>query len=925
MSNQVNFRLSLARKALPFFLIFVLLAGVGTSPARAQVAKDINISFEKHVLPNGLTVILHEDHKAPIVAFNVWYHVGSKNEKPGKTGFAHLFEHLMFNGSEHYNDDFFKALQKVGTTDVNGTTNEDRTNYFETVPVPALDLVLWLESDRMGHLKGAIDQAKLDEQRGVVQNELRQYANEPYSIAEELLAKALFPAGHPYSWTVGGSIEDLDRASLQDVHDWFANYYGPNNAVVVIAGDINPREVLEKVQKYFGSIPPSPPVARHTAWVAKRSGEQRQKVEDRVSQARIYLAWNIPQWGTAEADYLDLASSILGEGKNSRLYKRLVYDEQIASSVSAYVDLREIAGLFIIMADVKPGVEMPRLERAIKEELVRFLKDGPEPGELERVKTGYLTDFIRGIEKIGGFSGKCDILARSQVFGGRPDYYQENLRHVREATPQVVRETALKWLSDGDYVLEIHPYPQLEASKTDVDRSRMPEPTSAPEARFPEIQKATLSNGLKIILAERHTIPYVRLGLMVDAGYAADQYALPGTAYFTMQMLDEGTSRRSSLQVSEELAQLGAELGASSALDFSYVSLGVLKENLDKALDIYADVILNPAFPEADFQRLKKIQIARIQQEKFAPTTLAIRVLPKLIFGEGHAYGNPLTGTGYEHTVQKMTREDLKKFHQTWFKPNHSTLIVTGDITLAEIKPKLEKIFQTWRPGEVPRKNLAPVRPRSNPTVYLIDKPGAPQSMVMAGLPVPSPADPDDLAIDLMNFILGGDFVSRINMNIRENKHWSYGAFSVILPARAQRPFIAVAPVQLDRTKETIQELTAEMEGMLGKKPVTEEEYRNALSSRINQLPGQWETMAAVENSLVEMANFKLPDDYFQKYAGRIRQLKIEDINRAARKVLQPGSLVWVVVGDRSKIEKSLRELGLGEIVYLDGDGNQIK
>lgn len=925
MNNQRNFQIQPAIRALTFLLIVVLLSGTWPTVARAQSSTDIDIAFQKHVLPNGLTVILHEDHKAPIVAFNVWYHVGSKNEKPGKTGFAHLFEHLMFNGSEHYNDDFFKALQKVGTTDINGTTNEDRTNYFETVPVPALDLVLWLESDRMGHLKAAIDQAKLDEQRGVVQNELRQYANEPYSVAEELLARALFPAGHPYSWTVGGSIEDLDRASLQDVHDWFATYYGPNNAVVVIAGDINPKEVLEKVNRYFGSIPPSPPVARHTAWVARRSGEQRQRVEDRVSQARIYLAWNIPQWGTAEADYLDLASSILGEGKNSRLYKRLVYDEQIASSVSAFVDLREIAGVFFITADVRPGVDLARLEQAIKEELVRFLKDGPEPGELERVKTGYLSNFVRGIEKIGGFSGKCDILARSQVFGGRPDYYKENLKHVREATTQVIRETAARWLSDGVYVLEIHPYPQLSASQTDVDRSRMPEPAATPEARFPEIQKAILSNGLRIILAERHTIPYVRLGLMVDAGYAADQLALPGTAYFAMQMLDEGTARRSSLQVSEELAQLGAELGASSALDFSYVSLGVLKENLDRALDIYADVILNPAFPEADFQRLKKIQIARIQQEKFAPTTLAIRVLPKLIFGEGHAYGNPLTGTGYEQTVQKITREDLKKFHQTWFKPNHSTLVVTGDITLAEIKPRLEKLFQNWRPGDIPRKNLAAVRPRSKPAVYLIDKPGAPQSMVMAGLPAPSPADPDDLAIDLMNYIFGGDFVSRINMNIRENKHWSYGAFSVILPARAQRAFIAVAPVQLDKTRETIQELTAEMEGMLGKKPVTGEEFGNALGSRVNQLPGQWETMAAVENSLVEMVNFRLPDDYFQKYAGRIRQLKIEDINRAARKVLQPASLVWVVVGDRSQVEKPLRELGLGEIVYLDGDGNPVK
>lgn len=891
----------------------------------AQTKDVVEIKYEKHVLPNGLTVILHEDHKAPIVAFNVWYHVGSKNEKPGKTGFAHLFEHLMFNGSEHYNDDFFKPLQKIGATDLNGTTNEDRTNYFETVPVSALDLVLWLESDRMGHLKGAIDQAKLDEQRGVVQNELRQYANEPYSVAEELMAKALFPAGHPYSWTVGGSIEDLDRATLQDVHDWFSTYYGPNNAVVVIAGDINPKEVLEKVKKYFGDIPPSPPVARYTAWIAKRTGESRQVVQDRVSQPRLYLAWNIPQWGTVDGNRLDLAAAILGGDKNSRLYKRLVYDEQIASSVSAFADLREIAGIFYIMADVKPGVEISRVEKIIKEELGRFLKEGPQPKELERVRATYLADFLRGIEKVGGFSGKCDLLARAETFTGRPDYYKENLRIIRETSVQDIKEASNRWLADGVYVLEIHPYPQLTTIKTEVDRSRMPEPQAAPSARFPELQTTTLSNGLKVILAERHTIPYVNFALVVDAGYAADQFARPGTASLAMQMLDEGTARRSSLEISEELAMLGASLSTGSGLDYSLVTLGTIKEKLDQALDVYADVILNPSFPEKDFERVKKIQLDRIQQEKFSPISMALRVLPKLVFGENHAYSLPFTGSGYEDTVAKITREDLVKFHQSWFKPNHSTLIVVGDTNLAEIKPRLEKIFASWKPGDIPKKNIKPVPLRQKPALYVIDKPGAPQSMILAALPAPPASDPDRLAIELMNQIFGGDFVSRINMNIRENKHWSYGVFSAYLAARGQGPFIMVAPVQQDKTKETVQELLGEINGLLGQKPITREEYLNTKNSEINKLPGQWETMSAVAGSLVEMVNFNLPEDYYQKYPQKIAQLKIEDLSRAARKVLHPESLIWVVVGDRAKIEKSLHELELGEIVYLDADGQPIK
>jgi len=403
--------------------VAALLVGllVLAAPVRAAETAKVDIPFQKFTLDNGLVLLVHEDHKAPIVAFNVWYHVGSKNEVAGKTGFAHLFEHLMFNGSENYNDDYFKPMQKIGATDLNGTTNEDRTNYFENVPVSALDLVLWMESDRMGHLKGAISQAKLDEQRGVVQNELRQYHNEPYSVAEELIIRGTYPPGHPYSWPVVGSIEDLSNAKLDDVHKWFSSYYGPNNAVVVVAGDIDAKTALEKVKKYFGDIPPSPPISRHATWVAKRTGTHRENAQDRVPQARIYKVWNVPGWGTMCADNLNLVSSILADGKTSRLYKRLVYDDQLATSVKAYIDEREIAGLFTIQADAKPGVELSKVEKAIDEELAKFLAEGPTAKELERVKTQFAAGFVKGVERIGGFGGKSDILASSMVNGGSPD------------------------------------------------------------------------------------------------------------------------------------------------------------------------------------------------------------------------------------------------------------------------------------------------------------------------------------------------------------------------------------------------------------------------------------------------------------------------------------------------------------------------
>jgi zinc protease len=903
----------------------IVLLGVLAAPVRAAETAKVDIPFQKFVLDNGLTLIVHEDHKAPIVAFNVWYHVGSKNEVAGKTGFAHLFEHLMFNGTENYDDDYFKPMQKVGATDMNGTTSEDRTNYFENVPVPALDLVLWMESDRMGHLKGAISQAKLDEQRGVVQNELRQGQNEPYSVTEDLILRGTYPPEHPYSWSVGGSIEDLNNAKLEDVQKWFSTYYGPNNAVVVIAGDIDAKTALDKVKKYFGDIPASPPVARQSAWVAKRTGSHRQSVQDRVSQARIYKVWNVPGWGTECADKLDLVSSILADGKTSRLYKRLVYDDQLATSVNAYINTREIAGAFAIQADARPGVELSKVEKAIDEELAKFLAEGPTAKELERVRTQYAARFVKGVERIGGFGGKSDILATSMVFGGSPDAYKTTFKHIDEATPETLKESANHWLSDGVYILEVTPYPAYAAAKEGADRKTMPAAGAPPAVQFPAVQRATLSNGLKIVLAERHTIPFINVALVVDAGYAADKGGILGTSSLAMSMLDEGTAKRSSLQISEELAQLGAELGTGSGLDTCGVSLSTLKDKLDPALDIFADVILDPAFPEADFKRLQKIQIAQIAQEKNVPIYMALRVLPKLIYGAGHPYGSPFTGTGDEASVTKLTREDLIKFHKTWFKPGNATLIVVGDTTLAEIKPRIEKLFKAWQAGPVPAKDIKAVPVQAKSAVYIIDKPGAPQSVVICGEPAPPSADPEAIAIETMNDILGGDFVSRINMNIRENKHWSYGAQSVLIGAKGQRPFFAFAPVQSDKTKETIVEIKGELEGILGKKPITNDEFQNAKNNKILGLPGQWETMAAVQASLGEIVRFGFPDDYFQKYSGRVQKLTIDDLAKAAKKTVHPEAMIWVVVGDRSQIEPKIKELGFSQVIAIDADGNVVK
>src|SRR6266513_2629634 len=896
-----------------------------TRAVRAATAPAaITIPYQRFVLKNGLTLLVHEDHKAPIVAVNIWYPVGSKNERPGRTGFAHLFEHLMFNGSEHFNDDYFQPFERIGATDQNGTTNNDRTNYFENVPTTALDVALWMESDRMGHLLGVIDTAKVNEQRGVVQNEKRQGENQPYGKVNLLMAEGAFPAGHPYSWTVIGSMEDLNAASVEDVKNWFRTYYGPNNAVIVLAGDITPDVAQQKVEQYFGDIPATPPIARQDVWIAKRTGTHREIMQDRVPQARIYKQWNVPQFGSADGDYLDLVTDVLAAGKTSRLYKRLVYDEQTATDVAAYVDLREMGGQLVIRATAKPGGDLDRVERGIDEELAKFIRTGPTPSELRRVKTANRASFIRGIERIGGFGGTSDVLAMNEVYAGNADHYQVTRQRIASATAAELRGAAARWLSDGDLVVEVRPYPAYDVVASGADRSKLPAAGTPPDARFPAIARATLPNGLKSVLAERHSIPQVNLTLLVDAGYAADQFATPGTASLALDMLDEGTTRRTALQISDTLSQLGANLGTGSQLDVSSVQLSTLKENLDPALDIFADVVLNPAFPQADFQRQQRQRVARIQREKVQPVQMALRVFPQLLYGAKHAYGNPLTGSGTEESVTRMTRDDLVRFHRTWFKPNHATLVVVGDISLAEIQPKLARLFIGWQAGDVPQKNVSAVADQPRPLVYSLDRPGSEQSIIFAADLAAPKANQHEYASEAMTSLLGGQFTSRVNMNLREDKHWSYGAFTLVWDARGQRPFIAYAPVQTDKTKESMIEVDRELRGILGPKPIADDELAKAQANLTLTLPGTWETMDAVQGSLEQMVTFGLDDRYYETYAQRVRALTIPDAATAAQDAIRPDHLVWVVVGDRAKIEPGIRELNLGEIRFLDANGKPL-
>ncbi|HEX3164772.1 MAG TPA: pitrilysin family protein [Chitinophagaceae bacterium] len=910
-----------------FFFVAVIL-GVLAPIANSQSTSfpDIDIPYKKFVLENGLRLLVHEDHKAPIVAVNIWYHVGSKNEKPGKSGFAHLFEHLMFNGSENYNKDYFKLMESIGATDLNGTTNEDRTNYFQNIPISALDQVLWLESDRMGHLLGVIDSARLNEQRGVVQNEKRQGENQPYAISWELTEKSTYPVGHPYSWTVIGSMEDLNAASLDDVKEWFKTYYGPNNAVLVIAGDIDAQTALQKVKKYFADIPPSPPISKHQEWIAKMTGKHRQVAQDRVPQSRIQKTWNVSPWGTKDAVLLDLLTSILTSGKPSRLYKRLRYDEELVNNVSSFLDDRQISSQFYIQADAKPGIELAKVESVINEELKKILRDGVTPEELTRVKTQYFANFVKGMERIGGFGGKSDILAQNEVYGGSGDYYKTIHKWIKEATPADIKRVANEWLSDGEYALEIHPYPEINANLSDrADRTALPPLAAIAPVKFPDVQEFTLSNGLKVMFAQRSSVPVINMNLVMDAGFAADQSAKPGTARLAMNMLREGTKTRNSIQISDEILNLGLSLAVFSSLDNSNITMNALKSNFDKSLDLFADVLLNPIFPEKDLARLKKEQLLSIKQEQSQPFGMALRMLPKLIYGEGHAYSNPFSGSGTEESVASITKADVVKFHQTWLAPNSSTLIVVGDITAAELKNKLEAKLAGWKQKQVPAKNIANANASGVKKVFIIDKPDALQSILMLGQLAPTGQSNDWVNMDMMNRILGGEFTSRINMNLREDKHWSYGAGSILLDTKGQSMFVGYAPVQTDKSAESATEMKKEMENFIGTNPATQEEFNKVQANAVMQLPGGWETNGAVVAALEEQVKYNRGKDYWPNYANKIKNLSLKDIQLAATKVIQPGQMTWLIVGDRKKIEKSIRDLNLGEVHFITTEGKETK
>ncbi len=926
-----------------FMLVWLALGAILAGPVAAQAPKAavaaaaplsalvqaVDIPNESFTLPNGLRVVVHTDRKAPIVAVSVWFHIGSKDEPEGKSGFAHLYEHLLFYGSENNDENFFNKMNSIGATDLNGSTWLDRTNYYETVPTPALELALFLESDRMGHLLGAVTQEKIDAQRAVVQNEKRMGDNNPMGLTQYATLEALFPPGHPYRHSTIGSMADLAAASMSDVRSWFRNNYGPNNAVLVLAGDIDVATARPMVERYFGAIPRGPEIKRFPAPVPVWTTTRRLTMYDKIPTADIGFNWVVP--GQLEADSIltNIATTVLAGGSSSRLYNDLVRDKKLAVSVSGGTQAFEKVSFASISATAAPGVDPKLLEARMDVLITEFLKTGPTADEVSRVATRAVAGTIRGLEQVGGDSGKAVTLAESALYAGDPNFFKTELARYAAATPETVLAAARKWLSRGDFRLTVMPGERPAAEEAPLPASAKPEDATPitrikrmdapkvaglPDFAAPKIERATLSNGLKVELAQRDAVPVVRIMLNLAAGHGADDRAMLGVQGMALSLLDEGAAGMTGPQIAEARERLGASISAGASTDRTQLSLNALKPNLGASLALFADVVQRPDFPAAEVERVRGQTLAGIDQELSDPASTLQRLVSPLLYGTAHPYGVPSTGSGTPEGVKAVTRGALQAWHKRWVRPDNGIIHVVGDITLAELLPQLEASFGTWKPDAGLTKGsitFPPIPMATSARIILIDKPGSPQSYIRSGIVLPVKGKDDDIALGAAQTVLGGLPTSRLITNLRETKGWAYYAGSGLSSASEELVALTIAPVQTDKTGDSIAEIISDLDALAsGKRPITQAERDEAVNSTIRSLPGDFESGGTLLGTMARNATLGRPDDYFAKLGARMEALTVADLNAAAKR-LSSANLLWTVVGDRKLVEPQLKKLGL--------------
>ncbi|MDP3803887.1 pitrilysin family protein [Brevundimonas sp.] len=916
-----------------FAAVIALMMVAGAPPVMAQVpasqlARSVDIPFEAFTLDNGLRVVVHTDRKAPVVAVAAWYNVGAKDEPEGQTGYAHLFEHIgLFNPTENLPGGLMEPLRAIGATDWNGTTWFDRTNFFQTVPTSALEQALYMESDRMGHLLGALNQERLDNQRGVVQNEKRQGDNQPFGLVYYAQLEALFPPGHPYRHSTIGSMADLDAASLEDLRQWHRDNYGPNNAVLVLAGDIDAAGARALVQRYFGHIPRGARNEPAQADIPTLDARIDRTLHDRVPNTRLYRTWVVPGLlDDASAD-LDVAASVLGGLASSRLDNALVRGDETATAVTTGYQAFHRLGMFTTTVDVKPGGDVEAVSARLDQLIADFIASGPTEDEVARVVTSRMSQRIQALEPVGGFGGKAVVLAEGELYAEDPGFYRRQLASLGAVTPASVKAVMDRWLTRPVLAVRVdpgereayaeaadaRPAPAQAEPLAFTSREPMPAVGEMKPLDFPDTERARLSNGVEVVYARSTTVPTTRVAVEFDAGVAADPAGALGTQTLMLAALTEATTTRDVDALNEEQERLGATVAAFAGVDRTTVSLTAVSANLEPSLDLLADVIRNPAFRPEDVDRLRAQQLAGIAQEKASPNGMGARALPGVLYGPDHPYGRAWSGLGDTAAVEGLDRDDLAAFHARWIRPDNARVFVVSDRPLSELTPLLEARFGAWAAPSVARgvKTFDAAISAARPRIVLIDRPQSPQSLILGGLVLPVTGRDDLVAFQAANEVIGNGFLSRINQDIRETRGWSYGLNGRTTLMEHGAPYIISAPVQSNRTGESIAVLIDQYRAFLSDRGVTAAERERTVNGNVRQLPGSFETSAAVLNALRSNALYGRPDNYWETLAPRYEAMTAEAMDAEARRVIDSSQLVWVVVGDAATVRPQLEALGL--------------
>lgn len=950
---KYNLKSTVLTIASLFFLIISCKDSYNTEKSSTQIETKLSIEFEKYQLDNGLDVVLHQDKSDPIVSLAVQYGVGSNREKAGRTGFAHLFEHMLFQESENVpQDQFFKKIQDAGGT-LNGGTWKDGTIYYEIVPNNALETILWLESDRMGFLINTVTETAFYNQQEVVQNEKRQRVdNNPYGHTSWVIDKNLYPEGHPYNWQVIGELVDLQNATVDDVKEFYNSYYGPNNATLVLAGDFETEDAKALIKKYFGEIKPKAEVAKLEPQPVTLSKTKRLFHEDNFATApQLNMVWPTPQQYTEDAYALDFLAELISSGKKAPLYQVLVKDKNLTSRTTAYNNSQELAGEFYITITANNGVNLNEVEAGIFEAFKIFEKEGVSGNDIERIKAGLETGFYNGI---GSVLGKSFQLAQYNVFAGDPGFITTDIENIKKVTKEDVMRVYNKYIKDKPFIMtSFVPKGQLilitenstkapvveekiseniaktvkntnqEILKTpsNFDRSVEPSQGTSPKLNLPSTWTTSLKNGMKVYGIEQNEIPTVNFSLVMEGGHLLDDINKNGVANLITDIMMEGTANKTPQELEEEIEMLGARINMYTTRESIVISANCLVRNFDKTLALVEEILLEPRWDEEEFVRIKIKIINEIKRSDANPNVVAGRVYNKILYGKNHIFSYPTSGT--EASVESLTIEDLKTFYYKNFSPSISNFHIVGAITEADSKNILASFGEKWKAKEVIIPSYSIENNRDKASLYFVDIPGAKQSVINIGYISMARTDKDFYPAEVMNYKLGGSFSGNVNLILREEKGYTYGARTGFNGSKIKGTFKATSSVRTNTTGESVSIFKEEIADY--KNGVSQEDLDFTKNAMIKSNARRFETQFSLLGMLQEMSIYNLPLDYIAEEEAFISAMTLEQHKQLANKYLDETKMAYVVIGDAATQFSQFKDMDFDEVKLMSKEGQELE